>query len=60
MDVRESGAGLGSKMLADVSVAWQLDDTDEGVVLKVWLPTVGAPAEDGLASDAVTVLDRTN
>jgi len=57
----EAGGGLGSRMLDDVSVAWQLDDTTEGIVLKVWLPTVGAAvAEDGLARDPVTVLDRTN
>jgi len=59
MDVRESETGLGSKMLDDVSVAWQLDDTVEGIVLKVWLPTVGAAVvEDGLASEVATVLDR--
>jgi len=61
MDVRGSGTGLGSKMLDDVSVAWQLDDTAEGIVLKVWLPTVGAAVvEDGLASEVVTVLDRSD
>jgi len=57
----ESVGGLGSKMLDDVSVAWQLDDTDEGIVLRVWLPTAGVPAEvDGLAPDAVRVLDVGN
>ena len=36
----ESGSGLGSQMLDDVSVAWQLDDTEDGIALRVWLPTV--------------------
>jgi len=57
----DSGSGLGSKMLDDVSVAWQLEDTEDGIVLRVWLPTVPEEhREDGLAPDLATVLDGTN
>lgn len=58
---QQHGAGLGSKMLDDVSISWQLEETDEAIVLRVWLPTVGGVfGEDGLALDPGTVLDRTN
>ena len=61
LSAQESGSGLGSKMLDDVSVGWQLEDTEDGIVLKVWLPTVpDVPGEDGLAPDLAKVLDGTN
>lgn len=55
----EAPSGLGSQFLEDVSIAWEREPVDGGVVLRVWLPILGDGGEPGgpVALESRTVLD---